>query len=191
MCSFRTRPPRRARCTCMPSGLSGSRTRCITTSETSTGTSESWRRHRCAHPRMPTSRLAFLLSQQTHRPRPNKTHQVAYERCLELNADYASAHNNLGLLSITRGRFEEAQEAFDRALGIDPLLVSCQPDVPITTRTRTAPARLSTRAGAFQEILACRPALCDESRIGRIARGATWSNWVCCAPARSRRSQPR
>ena len=42
----------------------------------------------------------------------------SFDRALALRADYAEAHHNRGTALNELGRFDEAQEAFDRALSV-------------------------------------------------------------------------
>lgn len=45
-----------------------------------------------------------------------------FTKSLELQPGYAPAYNNLGLVFVAEGRWEEAKFCFDRALQTDPLL---------------------------------------------------------------------
>jgi serine/threonine protein kinase/tetratricopeptide (TPR) repeat protein len=47
--------------------------------------------------------------------------EEAYQRAIELNPNYATAHDGYGMLLSARGRFDEAVEQFTRAGDLDPL----------------------------------------------------------------------
>jgi Flp pilus assembly protein TadD len=52
--------------------------------------------------------------------RLDKSHIVHYERAIDINPNYADAHNNLGNALMQTGRMEEALANFKRALEIKP-----------------------------------------------------------------------
>lgn len=43
-----------------------------------------------------------------------------WERAIELDPDYASAHNNLAVAYEHQGEFEKARQAYERATELDP-----------------------------------------------------------------------
>lgn len=48
--------------------------------------------------------------------------KAMFTKSLELQPGYAPAYNNLGLVFVAEGRWEEAKFCFDKAHGVDPLL---------------------------------------------------------------------
>lgn len=45
-----------------------------------------------------------------------------YNKSLELQPGYAPALNNLGLVFVAQGKWEEAKDYFNKAIQVDPLL---------------------------------------------------------------------
>ena len=67
-----------------------------------------------------TIEKTFSLAIQNHQE--NKFHVAVnlYRRVLEVNPNYAPAHNNLGVLFQQTGEHQKAKDCFEKALDIDP-----------------------------------------------------------------------
>lgn len=72
-----------------------------------------------------TQQAHAILSNLGNLYRQQKQYQRAkamFAKSLELQPGYAPAYNNLGLVFVAEGLWEEAKYCFDKALQSDPLL---------------------------------------------------------------------
>lgn len=67
-----------------------------------------------------------------------------FTKSLELRPDYAPAFNNLGLVFVAEGRWEEAQFCFNKALLADPLLDAAKSNMVKAVAMSRLCAELST-----------------------------------------------
>ncbi|KAF6157547.1 hypothetical protein GIB67_004485 [Kingdonia uniflora] len=65
-------------------------------------------------------------------------------KSLELNPGYAPAHNNLGLVFVAEGRWEDANNCFEKALKSDPLLDASKSNIMKTSAMCRVHAALSS-----------------------------------------------
>jgi lipoprotein NlpI len=77
-----------------------------------------------------------------------------YQKALEINPDFAEAHNNLGTTFNSQGRFEEAIGCFQKALAINPNFAEAHNNLGTALYLK---GRLDEAVHEFQEVLRLKP----------------------------------